>query len=162
MLETFFIRRWGRFGLGLLLLGCFACGGSSQAAEDPSSGGTAHGGKPWKDKTHEQRLDWMGLEVFPRMKGAFAEFDGDRFSKFRCQTCHGDDMELVDFKMPNSKIYALPHKDTLQSARDYDALVTDFMAGTVVPKMAELLDMEPYDPATQSGFGCFGCHPSED
>jgi hypothetical protein len=115
----------------------------------------------WKDKTHPQRMDWMGLQVFPKMKGVFKEFDADRFSEFACQTCHGDEMEIVDFKMPSNKLYALPRKDTLQSARDYDAKVTDFMVATVMPKMAELLDMPVYDRETKAGFGCFGCHPAE-
>jgi hypothetical protein len=152
---------WPVFASGVLLLGCLGCGGSSKAAEDPSAAGTATGEVTWKDKTHEQRLDWMGLEVFPKMKGVFSEFDAERFSKFRCQTCHGDDMEMVDFKMPSSKLYALPRKDVLKSAREYDAKVTDFMLGTVMPKMADLIDMPPYDPGTKSGFGCFGCHPME-
>ena len=141
-----------------LLLGCIACGGGSKSAESAAGAGKSE--TPWKDKTHEQRMDWMGLQVFPKMKGVFTQFDAERFSGFACQTCHGDDMEIVDFKMPN-KLYALPRTDTIKSARDYDAKVTEFMLSTVTPKMAELLDMQPYDPATKSGFSCFGCHPSE-
>jgi hypothetical protein len=142
-----------------LLLGGIACGGSSKSAESASGAGKSE--TLWKDKTHEQRMDWMGLHVFPKMKGAFGQFDADRFSNFACQTCHGDDMEIVDFKMPNKHLYALPRTDTLKSARDYDAKVTDFMLGTVTPTMAELLDTQPYDPATKAGFSCFGCHPVE-
>jgi hypothetical protein len=142
-----------------LLLGCIACGGSSKSAE--SAAGAGKSDTPWKDKTHEQRMDWMGLHVFPKMKGVFTQYDAERFSGFACQTCHGDDMEMVDFKMPNKQLYALPRTDTIKSARDYDAKVTDFMLGTVTPTMAELLDMQPYDAATKSGFSCFGCHPAE-
>jgi hypothetical protein len=160
MPESYFIRRLAAFASLAALLGSSACGGSSKGADGPS-GTSANGDVAWKDKTREQRLDWMGLMVFPKMKGAFNDFDQERFSKFACQTCHSEEMEMVDFKMPNTKIYALPHNNTLQSARDYDAKVTDFMAGTVVPKMAELLQMEPYNPETKSGFGCFNCHPSE-
>jgi hypothetical protein len=144
-----------------LLLGAFACGGSSPSAQDPAAAASGKSGVSWKDKTHPQRMDWMGLQVFPKMKGVFKEFDADRFSEFACQTCHGDEMEIVDFKMPSNKLYALPRKDTLQSARDYDAKVTDFMVATVMPKMAELLDMPVYDRETKAGFGCFGCHPAE-
>jgi hypothetical protein len=152
---------WGALAAGALLLGGFACGGSSQSAQDPAAAASGKSEVLWKDKTREQRMDWMGLQVFPKMKGVFTEFDADRFSGFACQTCHGDDMEMVDFKMPTNKLYALPRKDVLKSARDYDAKVTDFMLGTVMPKMAELLDMPPYDSETKSGFGCFGCHPME-
>jgi hypothetical protein len=150
----------GALALGLLL-GSIACGGSSKSAESASGASSGKSETPWKDKTHEQRMDWMGLQVFPKMKGVFTEFDADRFSNFACQTCHGDDMEIVDFKMPNKHLYALPRTDTLKSARDYDAKVTDFMLNTLTPKMAELLDLQPYDAATKSGFSCFGCHPVE-
>ena len=149
-----------RLAVAGLLLGCFACGGSSKSPQDATAAGSGKSEVPWKDKTHEQRMDWMGLQVFPRMKGVFTEFDAERFSDFACQTCHGEDMEMIDFKMPN-KLYALSRKDTLKSAREYDAKVTDFMLGMVLPKMAELLDMQPYDRETKSGFGCFGCHPVE-
>lgn len=142
-----------------LLLGCIACGGSSKSAESAAGAGKSE--IPWKDKTHEQRMDWMGLHVFPKMKGVFTQYDAERFSGFACQTCHGDDMEIVDFKMPNKHLYALPRTDTVKSARDYDEKVTEFMLSTVTPTMAELLDTQPYDAATKSGFGCFGCHPME-
>jgi hypothetical protein len=144
-----------------LVLGGFACGGSSPSAQDPAAAGAGKSELQWKDKTHEQRMDWMGLQVFPKMKGVFTEFDADRFSGFACQTCHGEQMEMVDFQMPSNELYALSRKDTLKSAREYDAKVTDFMVGTVLPKMAELLDTQPYDRETKSGFGCFGCHPME-
>lgn len=152
---------WRGLVAAVLLCSGFACGGSSQSAADPASAGSGKSELSWKDKTHEQRLDWMGLQVFPKMKGVFTEFDADRFSKFACQTCHGEDMEMVDFKMPSNKLFALARKDTLKSAREYDAKVTDFMLGTVMPQMAELLDMQPYDRETKSGFGCFGCHAME-
>jgi cytochrome c553 len=141
--------------LALTMLG--ACGGSKQKVKAPSG----EGEPAWKDKTREQRMDFMGLEVFPKMRTLFAEHDPDDAAGFACQTCHGNDMEMVDFKMPNS-LFALSKTDTLEKARDYDAKVTEFMAEKVLPEMAQLLDQEPYDPATQTGFGCFGCHPSED
>jgi hypothetical protein len=143
-----------------VLLGCFACGGSAKSAEDATGAGSGKSEVPWKDKTHEQRMDWMGLAVFPKMKAVFTEFDAERFSGFACQTCHGEDMEMIEFKMPN-KLYALSRTDTLKSASEYDAKITEFMASSVLPKMADLLDMQPYDRATKSGFGCFGCHPAE-
>jgi len=152
---------WQGLAAAALLLAGGACGGSSPSAQDPAAAGSGKSELQWKDKTHEQRMDWMGLQVFPKMKGLFTEFDANRFSGFACQTCHGDEMEMVDFKMPSDKLYALARKDTLKSAREYDAKVTDFMLGTVMPKMAELLDMPPYDRETRSGFGCFGCHPMD-
>lgn len=146
--------------LGVALLATLACGGG-QGAKDPAGAGAAKSEIAWKDKTRAQRMDWMGLQVFPKLKTAFKEFDESRFSGFACQTCHSEEMEMVDFKMPNTKIYALPLANPVQSAREYDEKVTDFMVNTVTPRMAELLDMPVYDPETKSGFGCFGCHPSE-
>jgi hypothetical protein len=143
----------------VLLLAALGCGGGAKGANDASSSGKSE--IVWKDKTRAQRLDWMGLQVFPKMKAAFKELDESRFAEFKCQTCHSDEMEMVDFKMPNTKIYALPLENTVQSAREYDEKVTEFMLNTVTPRMAELLDMPVYDPETKSGFGCFGCHPSE-
>lgn len=145
-------------------LGLGACGGSNKGADDASGAGQsseASEGTPWAKKTREQRMDWMGLEVFPKMRAKFTEQDADKFSAFACQTCHGSDMEAVDFKMPNS-IFALSKTDTLEKAREYDASMTTFMMETVVPEMAQLLDTHPYDAETNTGFGCFGCHPSDD
>lgn len=140
-----------------------ACGGGQKGGQDASGAAAATDSSevPWKDKTREQRMDWMGLEVFPKMRAAFVEYEAERFSSFACQTCHGNDMEIVNFEMPNS-IFALSKEDTLAKARDYDPKMTEFMASQVVPQMAQLLDMQPYDAETNTGFGCFGCHPSED
>jgi hypothetical protein len=153
---------WLQWPLLALLSGVLGCGGGAKGASDPAAASAGKSEIPWKDKTRAQRTDWMGLQVFPKMKSAFQEHDGSRFADFKCQTCHSDEMEMVDFKMPNTKIYSLPRTNTVQSAREYDEKVTDFMLNTVTPRMAELLDMPVYDPETKSGFGCFGCHPSED
>ncbi|MEY2935307.1 MAG: hypothetical protein RL033_6056 [Pseudomonadota bacterium] len=155
---------WSRsasLALGLPLVAALGCGGGTKGAEGAEGAKAGKSEILWKDKTRAQRIDWMGLQVFPKLKSAFQELDGSRFSDFKCQTCHSDEMEMVDFKMPNTKIYALPRTNTVQSAREYDEKVTEFMLNTVTPKMAELLDMPVYDPQTKSGFGCFGCHPSE-
>jgi hypothetical protein len=148
--------------VGALIAGAVAaCGGAPKEAQDATSVAPPVVEKPWADKSREERLDWMGLEVFPKMKAAFSEFDSEGYAEFACQTCHGDDMESVDFKLPNS-LYALPKTGTFDKAMEYDAETTQFMAKVVVPEMAKLLGMEPYNPETQSGFGCFACHPSED
>ncbi len=119
---------------------------------------------PWKDKTHDQRLEYMGLFVLDRMGTLFAEWRPDEFSAenaFRCQTCHGDgfDRPPVDFHMPRVA-FALDADDPIGGAMKYDPVAARFMVERVVPTMAELLSEEPYDPATGRGtFGCFRCHP---
>ena len=152
----------GALGLasGLVVAAALGCGGAKRGAEDASSGDSeAQQGTPWKDKSREQRMDWMGLAVFPKMRAIFQEHDAS-YSTLTCQTCHGSNMEMVDFKMPNS-LFSLPKTNTLEWAKDYDAEVTAFMSEQVVPEMAKLLDVEPYDAETEKGFGCFGCHPAE-
>lgn len=140
-----------------------ACGGGASAGSKTAAaaGGIGASGTPWKEKTREQRMDWMGIEVFPKMKAIFMEFDGEGYADFQCQTCHGTEMETVDFKMPSS-IYALSTTDPIGEAREYDAEVTAFMTDVLVPEMAKLLDTTPYDPETKTGFGCFDCHPGAD
>jgi len=144
------------------LASAMACGGPRKGADEPSAGSSdepSHG-TPWKDKSREQRMDWMGLAVFPKMRSRFIEHDSKEYSSFDCQTCHGKDMELVDFKMPN-QLFSLPKDKTIDWAKDYDAEMAQFMVDVVVPEMASLLDMAPYDADTGKGFGCFGCHPAE-
>jgi hypothetical protein len=102
----------------------------------------------------------MGLVVFPTMKGLFQKFDPKGFADFKCQTCHGDNMKEVDFKMPNS-LFALPAHNTWQAALDYDADTAKFMGEQVLPKMTELLDQKPFDEHTGKGFRCLNCHPTE-
>jgi hypothetical protein len=136
----------------------------AEPGEQQASGSSAEPGAadvPWKDKTREQRLEYMGLVVYPKMKETFQAQDADGFKDFKCQTCHGEDMEAVEFKMPNS-LYALPVADPMGSAMEYDEAVATFMAQTVVPAMAELLGEQPYNPETQTGFGCFSCHQQEE
>jgi hypothetical protein len=153
--------KWAALGCAAAL----ACGGSQPAGGGAHAAGSAAGGigapgVPWREKSHDQRMDWMGVEVFPKMKSAFVARDPEGHENFQCQTCHGANMEAVKFEMPNA-LFSLSKERTIEAAREYDAGVTEFMLSVVVPKMAALLDQKPYDPATGQGFGCFGCHPSE-
>jgi hypothetical protein len=119
---------------------------------------------PWKDKTHEQRVEYMGLFVLDRMHQLFAEWKPDEYGgeqAFRCQTCHGEsfDKPPVNFHMPRVA-FPLKPDDPVGGAMKYDPVATKFMVEKVVPTMAELLAEEPYDPATGKGtIGCFRCHP---
>lgn len=137
---------------------------ASPAAEISASASQGPGapGVPWAQKKRQQREDWMGLEVLPQMKALFIEEDAEGYADFQCQVCHGDDMEIVGFEMPSASLFALSPTDPVGAAMEYDEEVTDFMVAKVVPKMAALLSTEPFDPESQSGFGCFGCHPAAD
>ena len=43
---------------------------------------------------------------------------------------------------------------------DQEPKMAAFMKEMVLPAMAESLGMKLYDPATNQGFGCMGCHPA--
>lgn len=135
-----------------------ACGGSQTAPVEPDSAGTpaAESTPAWKDMNRSQRMEFMGLTVLPEMKKIFQEYDAEGYADFKCQTCHGDDMKEVDYKMPNG-LFALEMPDPIPASKDYDAPVTDFMMTKVVPKMANLMQMEP-----AKEFTCFSCHDAEE
>jgi cytochrome c553 len=100
----------------------------------------------------------MGLYVFPKMKDVFRGYNANLFKTFRCQTCHGLDMEAVSFKMPN-RLYALPAEGAERAAMDYDAGTAKFMIEAVVPTMRELLGKN--DPEVAKRINCHTCHPNE-
>jgi hypothetical protein len=127
-------------------------------AGDDGGGDTEPGapGVPWADKTFQQRQEYMGITVMPAMKELFKGYDENEFKQFKCQTCHGDDMNDVKFKMPTDSIYPLPAADPIKAATEYDEEMTKFMVEKVVPDMAKLLDTEPGPE-----FGCMTCHPAE-
>jgi cytochrome c553 len=113
---------------------------------------------PWSSKTHAERLEFMGIFVFPKMKTLFQTESPSAYAHFRCQTCHGEDMEAKGFRLPNS-LYALPAEDPVKAALAYDEKTAKFMMDRVVPAMRELLGKD--DPATAHGFGCLTCHQKE-
>jgi hypothetical protein len=112
---------------------------------------------PWSRKTREQRMEFMGLVVHPKMKALFQSANAKAYAHFRCQTCHGDDMEAVGFRMPNA-LYALPEGDPMKAALDYDATTAKLMEERVVPAMSELLVAG--DPGARK-VTCHTCHQKE-
>lgn len=106
-------------------------------------------------------MEFMGLFFFPKMKAVFQKHDPAGYRQFRCQTCHGDDMEAVNFKMP-SGLYTLPKVDPVKAAHDYDEKTTAFMTGEVEPAAQELLGIVQV-PGTDQGPGrsCSLCHGAE-
>jgi hypothetical protein len=93
---------------------------------------------PWKQKTLEERRAYMAAYVVPHMRRLFQEFDAKSYANFGCPTCHGGDMELVDYHMPNG-LFGLPADDPITEAKDLDEDTANFMVTKVVPAMAELL-----------------------
>lgn len=173
--------------LATLALALFACekqqgdgttppttGGEATDTPTDSGGETAADGggeakpapgapdKKWAEKDFQQRKEWMGIEVLPKMKTLFKEYDEAQFKAFGCDTCHGADGKEKNYAMPTDSIYPLDKADPVGKAMKYDEQMTKFMVEKVTPEMARLLDAEPFDPKTGKGtVGCFTCHPSE-
>ncbi len=141
--------------LCLALVAVAACGPkSSQPSVTPPDDKLA-----WADMDHEQREHYMEDVVLPTMKEKFVAFNAEEFGTMSCTTCHRDEH---DHEMPNPK---LPKLDFAKSPADYtdeEKAYGEFMSSVVVPEMAKLLGTTPYDPATQVGFGCTGCHTTVD
>jgi cytochrome c553 len=138
-----------------------ACGGGN----GPRAAGPDIGAPnvPFRHKTRDEKRGFMGAHVLPKMRRVFQTFDAKAYAGFGCETCHGADMEVVDFRMPNS-LYALPEKDTIAEATSYDEKTAKFMMEHVVPSFAALLSEKPGtlgNPGSPGGITCFTCHPQE-
>jgi cytochrome c553 len=113
---------------------------------------------PWDDMNHEAQEDWMVGQVLPIAAQDFATYDADRYSAVTCATCHGSNAEAVHYEMPTAQLPVLPTPGSPDWERMSQTPVFTFMHEVVTPTMAAQLGEEPYNPATNSGFGCFGCH----
>jgi hypothetical protein len=148
---------FGRFLCGVTAL-FVAAGCSNSGTRVPPTGPNIGAPfSPWRAKSHDERQGFMAAHIEPNMKRLFVGYKPKSYSDFGCETCHGKDMEIVDFHMPNS-LYALPEKDTIAEATSYDEETTKFMMEKVVPTFAKLLSEEPGKPG---GVTCFTCHPHE-
>ncbi len=117
----------------------------------------------WATMSKDQKIEHMKEAVMPKMGELFGSFDGDRYAKITCATCHGPGAKEGKFEMPSAALpkLTMPTGDGEPFAEEMKAHpeVTKFMMQQVTPEMVKLLPgVEPYDPATQKGFGCFGCH----
>jgi hypothetical protein len=112
----------------------------------------------WKDKNPEQRFGFMAAAVEPQMEAIFVKHDKAYGRGFDCATCHGEDGETVDWKMPNDDLYALPKEGTMEASMEFDEDVTKFMADDVTPALKRMLNEGHGGPTEVS---CFSCHPAE-
>lgn len=94
------------------------------------------------------------------MRSLLQAFDAQHFARVTCATCHGANAREVNFHMPNS-LPALPRPGSeawTALSRDHSRIF-EFMEHRVLPAQAQLMGMQPYNPQTHTGFGCFNCHP---
>lgn len=146
--------RLATLGFGLLPLVVASCTPSPKDVPGVNLGAPEIG---WSHKNQEQRYGHMAAAVNPQMHALFTEYDDSYADSFNCKTCHGDNAELIDWKMPNENLYALPKENTLQSSLEYDTEVTNFMM-EVTPALKKMLNTGAGDPVEVS---CFSCHPAE-
>lgn len=139
-----------------------ATGPSAQAGQQPGAQKTGQIPGPddappskWTDMSHAEQMVYMQEVVTPHMAKLFQEFDAQEFAQFNCGTCHGPSAAQGNFEMPNA---ALPRLGDFEVAKQEHPKGMAFMIEKVTPQMAELLHMPAFDPKTQKGFGCFGCH----
>lgn len=126
--------------------------GATPAAEAPAEGG---GDLVWKDDMPaKDKATFMKKKVMPAMTKTFQEYNAKDYANFSCKTCHGPQMKPkpVDF-LPELNI-----KDGKMKEAEEHPEIAKFMHEKVVPEMAGLFGKPQYDPATQQGFGCGGCH----
>lgn len=95
----------------------------------------------------------MVFTVLPAMARRFHRFEGTPHPELGCRTCHGDDAEDVDFRMPNGLAALDPENMPSATSRDAErARTARFMADVVLPTTDRLM---------QAGgtLTCFSCHP---
>jgi len=157
-----------RFLCSVSLLLASACGSSSSqtpaqtpAAEptavEPEAPAEVEVPAAWSDDlSHEQKIAFMKKRVVPAMRELWKE-SPDPEDEITCGTCHGAGASEGKFEMPNPKLYPLNPANGFAAHQD-EAEWLEFMAKKVAPTMVQTLGVQPFDPATGTGFGCFSCH----
>ena len=174
--------------LALATSALLACGGSQPAANPPpapevdaaapsESETSAEAGAPesaadagatpavaatdapkFDDLPQDKKVEVMATKVVPDVGKLFKEHNAKKFDKFGCATCHGpqkkDDPRKVLPKLTLSN-------GGFEKLSKQKPEMMKFMGEQVVPAMAAALGEKPFDPATNKGFGCAGCHTVE-
>ncbi len=134
----------------VLLLGALLCGWAGACAPVEPEDKVM-----WATKNRDQRLTWMGTEVLPAMAKLFEEFDSARYKgKFSCNTCHGENYNTVDYKMPHTLFPMDPKNPITENDSDPNlAKYAKFMKEKVMPEMKRLMG--------KNDITCAYCHASK-
>jgi hypothetical protein len=131
--------------------------GAAPAGETPAPSADAGGGDDlvWKDDMPDKdKAVFMKKKVMPVMAKVFQDYDPKEYANVGCKTCHGKDMK----PHPVDALPELHIKDGKMKEFEEHPEIAKFMHEKVVPEMAKLFGKPEYDPKTQQGFGCGGCH----
>jgi hypothetical protein len=139
------------FSSAFLIAILASCGGS---APPPKNAVYQKDASPsWPTLSWEDRHERMTFTVQPNMGKAWQKFTKSDAPTMTCRTCHGEDAEDANYKMPNPKLLPLdPSRLPSKTSTDAnEARWATFMIDDVVPQMIDLIDAPP-------SFGCFNCH----
>ncbi len=132
---------------------------AAPSASAPSGPPGQPGPGEWDSWSHDQKLEYMKSTVMPKMGGLFHDFDAKKYAEPKCVLCHGAGVKDGSFKMPNPGLPKLELSEAgFKKMKAKHPAMVEFMMTKVEETTAQLLGEQPYDPATQKGFGCLGCH----
>ena len=135
----------------LILLSLSAC-----TKDEPTQDSSVEELPTWSEMSDAQKQTYMATDVTPVMQAIFQEHDPEEYADFGCATCHGSNAEATGYAMPSDI-----HQLSVPQPAPSEGPAVAFMTDTVLPEMAELLEME-VDDGNNGGFGCYGCHtPAE-
>jgi len=135
--------------------------GAVAATDDGAAAAEPDAPKTWSTMGWDDKKQHMMNEVTPTMAALFQGVSAEHYAEFNCVTCHGPGAKEGKFKMPSDSLPKLPANGDFAALMEAKPEVMQFMAEQVVPQMATLVDMPAYDPETNTGFGCYGCHQSQ-
>jgi mono/diheme cytochrome c family protein len=139
--------------LSVILISLCACTKEETTETGGGTGdSTVEQGPTWSEMSDMEKNSYMATDVVPQMAAIFQAYDAEYYAEFDCATCHGANAGDKYYAMP-SDIYDLE----VPAPGPEAGPTAEFMHTQVVPKMAELLDMEVNDGST-GGFGCYNCH----
>lgn len=126
----------------------------STAAATPTPAPAGEGGS-FDALPKDKKVEIMATKVVPNVGKLFKEHDGAKFGKFGCATCHGpskkadprDVLPKLSFKNGGYEKLAKSKPEMMK-----------LMNEKVLPEMVKALGEAPFDPKTNKGFGCAGCH----
>ena len=98
----------------------------------------------WSKLSFEERHSVMTFKVLPNMARTWRDFQHTEDPEMTCRTCHGQDAESVNYRMPN------PSLAKIDPAHPPANRVAEFMKTKMVPETSDLVGAE---------IGCNTCHP---